>query len=155
MTAIDSDVREFLESRVGAAEAKDIDRLMSHYSPGIVYYDVVPPLRFTGTDEVRGNFVRWFDGYDGPISLRTHELTVEVSGDVAFAHMLHLDSGKRANGLESAIWVRSTVGCRRSNGAWLITHEHISLPIDGETLRAWFPPETWAAPGRITRRTPA
>ncbi|RSN16423.1 DUF4440 domain-containing protein [Streptomyces sp. WAC 05977] len=142
MTSLDSDVREFLASRVAAAEAKDIGRLMSHYSPGIVYYDAVPPLRFTGTDEVRGNFLRWFDGYEGPIGLRTHELVVAASGDVAFAHMLHLDSGKRTNGLETSIWVRSTVGCRRSEGAWLITHEHISLPIDMETLQAWFPPET-------------
>jgi ketosteroid isomerase-like protein len=141
MTAIDAEVRELLEDRVDAAQAKDIDRLMSLYSSDIVYYDVVPPLQYAGTDEVRRNFTRWFDGYDGPISLQTHDLTVAVSGDVAFAHMLHLDSGKRTNGDEISIWVRSTVGCRRSNGTWLITHEHISLPINMATLQAWFPPE--------------
>ncbi|MGI5129335.1 hypothetical protein ACQEVB_21190 [Pseudonocardia sp. CA-107938] len=43
---------------------------MSHYSPGIVHHDAVPPLRFRGTDEVRRTFVRWFDGYDDPISLQ-------------------------------------------------------------------------------------
>lgn len=63
----------------------------------IVYFDVVPPMQFAGTDEVRRNFVRWFDGYDGPISLQTHQLTVEASGDVTVAHMLHLDSGNRTN----------------------------------------------------------
>ncbi|MEU1726197.1 YybH family protein [Actinomadura sp. ATCC 39365] len=141
MTSSDSEFRAFLASRVDAAQVKDIDLLMTHYSEDIVYYDVVPPLQFAGSDEVRRNFVRWFDGYDGPISLETHELKVSVSGDVAFAHMLHLDSGKRTNGLETSIWVRSTVGCRRSNGKWLITHEHISLPINMESLQAWFPPE--------------
>ncbi|MFI7133923.1 YybH family protein [Nonomuraea sp. NPDC050153] len=141
MTSNESEVMELLESRVDASQAKDIDRLLSHYSADIVYYDVVPPLQFTGHDEVRRNFVRWFDEYDGPISLETRDLSIATSGDVAFAHMLHLDSGTRKNGLQSAIWVRSTVCCRRSNGKWLITHEHISVPINPENLQAWFPPE--------------
>jgi hypothetical protein len=29
-------------------------------------------------------------------------------------------------------WVRATVACKRSDGRWLITHEHISLPFDFE-----------------------
>ncbi|MBV8719824.1 MAG: hypothetical protein JO020_15265 [Chloroflexi bacterium] len=43
--------------------------------------------------------------------------------------MLHRDSGNR-NGDYSGVWLRSTVCCQRVNGRWLITHEHISLPID-------------------------
>lgn len=66
---------------------------------------------------------------DGPIGLETHELNISTSGDVAFAHMLHLDSGTRKNGPEGAVWVRSTVCCHRSDDGWLITHEHISLPV--------------------------
>jgi ketosteroid isomerase-like protein len=61
---------------------------MSLYSSGIVYYDVVPPLQFAGSAEVRRNFMRWFDEYDGPIGLETHELSIATSADVAFAHML-------------------------------------------------------------------
>jgi ketosteroid isomerase-like protein len=141
MSSNDSEVRALLASRADASEQKDIDRLMAHYSADISYYDVVPPLQFTGHDEVRRNFVRWFDEYDGPISLETRDLNVAASAEVAFAHMLHLDSGTRRNGLQSAIWVRSTVCCRRLSGAWLITHEHISVPINPETLQAWFPPE--------------
>jgi ketosteroid isomerase-like protein len=101
---------------------------MSLYSPGIVYYDVVPPLQFTGSAEVRRNFLRWFDEYDGPIGLETHDLSIAAGADVAFAHMLHLDSGTRKDGPEGAVWLRATVCCQRSGGSWLITHEHISLP---------------------------
>ena len=130
MTASNSEIQALLDHRVAACQAKDIGRLTSLYSPDIVYYDVVPPLRFTGPDEVRRNFLRWFDEYDGPIGLETHELDVAVSGDLAFARMLHLDSGTRKKGVpEGAVWLRSTVCCRRSNGTWLITHEHISLPL--------------------------
>jgi ketosteroid isomerase-like protein len=135
MDSYESKFKALLDSRVEACRAKDIDRLMSLYSPDIVYYDVVPPLQFTGADEVRGNFVRWFDEYEGPIGLETHELNIATTADVAFAHMLHLDSGTRNNGVEGAVWVRSTVCCRRLNGTWLITHEHISMP------------GTWPLPG--------
>lgn len=133
-------VEAVLEGRLEAARVKDIDRLMSYFAPEIVYYDAVPPLQFVGTEAVAKNFQRWFDGYDGPISLETKDLTVAVDGDVAWANMLHLDSGKRTNGMRSAMWVRSTVCLRRIEGTWLVTHEHISMPIDPETMGVWLAP---------------
>jgi len=135
-TSLEAEVVELLDRRVDACRAKDIDRLMSLYSEDIVYFDVVAPLQFIGPDAVRRNFVRWFDEYDGPIGLETRDLSVAVSGDVAFVHMLHLDSGTRRNGLELAVWLHSTVCLRRFGARWLITHEHISIPHD---------PKDWSA----------
>ncbi|MEO3830157.1 nuclear transport factor 2 family protein [Actinomadura sp. B10D3] len=130
MASSDFEVKALLDRRVDACRAKDVDRLMALYAADIIYYDVVPPLQFVGAEEVRRNFARWFDEYDGPLSLETHELNIAVSEDVAFAHMLHLDSGTRKYGLpQGAVWLRSTVCCQRSRGEWLITHEHISLPV--------------------------
>jgi ketosteroid isomerase-like protein len=130
MASTESEVRVLLDSRVEACRAKDIHRLMSLYSPNIVYFDVVPPLHFIGSDAVRGNFVRWFNEYEGPIGLETHELNIAISGDVAFAHMLHLDKGNTSQQSGRGFWLRSTVCCQRSNNKWLITHERISLPVD-------------------------
>ena len=124
-----ADVMAVLDSRLEACRAKDIDRLMSLYSPDIVYFDVIPPHQFTGTDAVRRNFLRWFAEYQGEIGLETHDLSVAVSGDVAFAHMLHPDSGTRRSGRDAVVWVRSTVCVQRTGDQWLITHEHISFPI--------------------------
>ena len=128
MTSNDSEIRALLDRRVDACRAKDIDSLMSLYSSNVVYYDVVLPVQVVGRDDVRRNFMRWFDEYNGPIGLETHDLSIETSADVAFAHMLHVDSGTRNNGVEGAVWIQSTVCCRRSGDKWLITHEHISLP---------------------------
>jgi uncharacterized protein (TIGR02246 family) len=124
----DSEIRELLDRWVDACRAKDIDRLMSLYAADTVYYDVVPPLQFAGADEVRGNFIRWFDQYDGAIGLEVQDLSVATSADVAFANMVVLDSGTRNNGIEGTVPVRATVCCRRSNDKWLITHEHVSIP---------------------------
>jgi ketosteroid isomerase-like protein len=123
-------VRALLECRIEACQAKDIDRLMSIYAPNIVYFDVVPPLHFTGSDAVRANFLRWFSEYEGPIGLETHELEIAISGDVAFAHMLHLDIGNVHLPKDQKFWLRSTVCCQRVDETWLITHEHISMPLE-------------------------
>ena len=54
-----------LETRVEACRNKDIDLLMSLDSPDIVYYDILLPHQFVGTDAVRANFLRWFDRVPG------------------------------------------------------------------------------------------
>ncbi len=134
--AAQAEVTAALDRRVEACRAKDIDLLMSLYAPDIVYFDIIPPHRFAGSEDVRRNFLRWFDEYQGDIGLETHELYVAAGADVAFAHMLHPDSGTRRSGHNETAWVRSTVCLERRDGRWLITHEHISFPID---------PQNWMA----------
>jgi len=51
MTSIEFEVRALLDRRIEACQVKDIDRLMALYAPHIVYFDVVPPNQFRGTDE--------------------------------------------------------------------------------------------------------
>lgn len=93
MPNVQSEIEILLERRIEACRSKDIDKLMSIFAAEVVYFDVVPPLRFVGHDAVRDNFLRWFAEYDGPIRLATREATIAVEGDVAFAHMLHEDLG--------------------------------------------------------------
>ena len=130
MTSTQSEVRALIDRWSEACRTKDIDRLMSLYSPDITYFDVVPPLQITGSDAVRRNFLRWFDGWESEIDVEKRDLHILVSGDVAVAFMLHQTSGTLKNGYEVGYWVRATVCCQRSNQQWLITHEHISLPVD-------------------------
>jgi ketosteroid isomerase-like protein len=42
MDIAQAEVMAVLDTRVEACRAKDIDRLMSLYSPGIVYFDIIP-----------------------------------------------------------------------------------------------------------------
>jgi ketosteroid isomerase-like protein len=136
MTTTQSEVGLLFDHRSEAIWAKDIERLMSLYSPEIVYFDLVPPLQYVGADALRERFLEWFDGFEGPIRQEISELNVVESGDVAIAHMLIRAGGARKDGQEVSFWVRVTDGCRRSNGEWLITHEHVSLPVDLMTRSA-------------------
>ena len=53
---------------------KDIDRLVSLYSPDIVYFDAVPPLQYVGSAVLRDRFLQWFDGYRSGIGQDVRDL---------------------------------------------------------------------------------
>ena len=130
MASTNTEVTALLDRWAGAVRQRDIDRLMSLYSSDAVYFDIVPPLRFAGAAEIRRNFLRWFDSWQSSIGVELRELNLSVSGDVAFAYMLHRTSGTLKDGREVDYWVRATLGCQRSARGWLIQHEHISAPVD-------------------------
>jgi uncharacterized protein (TIGR02246 family) len=130
MASTQPEVRALLDSWSEAIRIKDIDRLISLYSPDIVYFDVVAPLHYTGSAALRNNFLRWFDAYKGSISVEIRDLNILASGDIAVAHMLHRTSGTLKNGRAVGYWVRATVCCQRLDDRWVITHEHVSLPVD-------------------------
>jgi uncharacterized protein (TIGR02246 family) len=130
MIATQSDLKALFDDQAEAIRTKDVDRLMSLYSPDILYYDVVPPLRFAGTAALRGRFTQWFDAYKGPTKVEMRDFDIAVSGDIAVAHWLSRVSGTLKNGHPAGFWVRVTSCCQRSNDRWLVTHEHVSLPAD-------------------------
>jgi ketosteroid isomerase-like protein len=126
----ESEIRTLVDSRSEAIRMKDIDRLMSHYSLDIVYFDAVPPLQYVGSAVLRDRFLQWFDGYKSGIEQDVRDLHIVASGDIAVAFMLIRAGGTLKNGNEFESWVRATSCCKRSGLAWLITHEHVSVPVD-------------------------
>ena len=130
------EVGELLDRRSEAVWTKDIDRLMSFYSPDIVYFDLVPGLQYTGSPALRDRFLHWFDAFEGPIGQEISDLNISASADIAVASMLIRASGTLNNGLELGYWVRATSCFTRSDHGWLVMHEHISLPVDFESRSA-------------------
>jgi ketosteroid isomerase-like protein len=130
MASAEPEIKALLDRQSKAMREKDIDQLMSLYSHDVVYFDTVPPLRFVGSDALRVRFLRWFDGFQGPIGIESRDLNVLSSGDIAVAHWLSRASGTLTNGREIGSWVRATSCCQRSGQGWLITHEHVSFPVD-------------------------
>jgi len=130
MASTHPEVSALFDGQLAAIRAKDLDRLMSLYAPDIVYYDVVPPLRYVGSAALRGRFSRWFDGFAGAIDMEFRDFDVSSSGDIAVAHWLSRARGTLTDGRQVGSWVRATSCCRRSDHGWLITHEHVSVPVD-------------------------
>jgi ketosteroid isomerase-like protein len=109
MTQSAAEIKALLDSRSDYVRIKDIDRLMSLYSPDVVYFDVVPGLQFTGSDALRDRFLQWFDAWKGPIGMEIRDSNILASGDTAVAYMLNRTSGTLKNGRDVGHWVRATV----------------------------------------------
>ena len=88
MNATQSELTALFDDQAEAIRTRDIDRLMSLYSPDILYFDVVPPLRYAGTAALRGRFQQWFDAYKGSTKVETRDFNISASGDLAVAHWL-------------------------------------------------------------------
>jgi ketosteroid isomerase-like protein len=136
MDSTQSELRALFDRRAEAAWHKDIDALMAVFSPDVVYFDLVPGLRYTGAAALRARFRDWFARWQSPIGQELRDVTIVASGELALAHMLIRASGTLTNGRAVGYWVRVTNGCRRANDGWLIWHEHVSLPVDMASGRA-------------------
>lgn len=136
MTSTRPEVETLLDRQRDAIQAKDLDGLMSLYSARVVYFDVVPPLRYIGAPALRGRFSRWFDGYRGALHMEVRELDISATGDMAVAHWLSKIAGTLQDGRDVGSWVRATSCFERTGGTLLITHEHIPLPVEPAGGRA-------------------
>jgi ketosteroid isomerase-like protein len=128
-TRKEPEIRKTINAWATAFRAKDIDGLMANHSPEVVLFDVPEPLQHRSADSYRNNWERWLPTLKGPIGCEIHELSVTVGDDVAFSHCLNRISSKRTSGEATDVCVRVTVGFRKIDGAWVVTHEHVSMPF--------------------------
>lgn len=129
-------IRERLDEWARALRAKDLDALMALYAPDTVTFDLMPPSQVEGAERYRKNFERWFAAMPGPIDYEVHDLRITTGDDVAFCHSLSHVTGTRPNGEKADYWVRVTVGFTKSDGRWMMIHDHVSMPIDMRTGKA-------------------
>lgn len=125
----EAEIRELMDDWVKAVRAKDVNRLMSHYAADIVTFDLAPPLQYTGADALKKSLEEWFPTFRGPVGYEIRDLNITAGDDIAFCRSLNRISGARTDGEETDVWVRATVCCRKINGKWRVTHEHVSVPF--------------------------
>ena len=135
-TVEETEIRRHIEALARALSAKDIEALMAFYAPNVVTFDLRPPLHVDGASAYRGNFEKWFGSMQGPIDFRIRDLDISANDEIGFCHYLAHVRSTKASGGEVDYWVRVTAGCRKIDGRWLVTHEHISRPIDPKTEQA-------------------
>lgn len=130
-TRDEHEVSAVIEGRSRAIEERDADRLVGWYAPGVVVFDLAPPLQQPAAEVLDpGSHRAWFATFEPGIEYETRDVTVTVGGDVAFAHGLaRLTATPRGSSESFSLWFRLTLGLTRAGGTWLITHEHVSTPF--------------------------
>ena len=128
-------IRQQIDGYVKAFRTKDLDLIMSFYTPDMVSFDVVPPLQDAGKDVYRKVWEKAFASFEGPIDVELRDLNITTGDDLAFSHTLYRIVSKR-KGQKVDYWQRLTFGFRKIGGKWLISHVHVSVPVDFKSGKA-------------------
>jgi uncharacterized protein (TIGR02246 family) len=122
-------IRALIEKWAAAVHSGDLDAVLADHSPDIVMFDVPPP-----DDGVRGlaayreSWPPFFEWQASGAVFEIVSLDVTAGADVAFAYaLLRCDT---ADGLarNPGKRLRLTLGLRRENDRWVVSHEHHSFP---------------------------
>jgi uncharacterized protein (TIGR02246 family) len=135
-TTAEAEIRALVDNWLRAVLARDIDGIMSHYAPDILSFDAISQLQFKGVDAYRTHWEACLSMCPGPMIFEIHDLNIAAGNDVAFCHCLTRCGATEENGAEKASWMRVTVCYRKTNGKWLVVHEHCSAPFDMESCKA-------------------
>jgi ketosteroid isomerase-like protein len=131
----EAQVRLAIQARATAISNRRPGDVRATFARGAVGYFVEPPLEQSPQEE---DLEGWFSTWSGPIGYAVGELHVAVGGDIAYCHCLSHLTGPRVNEEDTDFWFRETLGLRRIDSRWLITHIHESVPMlmDGSNMAA-------------------
>jgi len=132
----EAEIRQRIDQLVQAIRAMDLEGVKPIYAPGIVSFDIVPPLQHVGAEAKWKNWADVFTVYQRPLGYDVRDLTITVGDDVAFGHSLNRISGTLKNGNRTGYWVRWTGCFQKIDGHWLIVHDQVSVPLDTESGKA-------------------
>jgi uncharacterized protein (TIGR02246 family) len=125
----DAAIRDLITRWADAVHTEDLDTVLADHDPDIVMFDVPPPYDgVRGMQAYRDTWPPFFEWQRQGALFEIVELNVTAGDDVAFAHAL-LRCGMPAE-LEANPdnRLRLTIGLRKRDGRWVVTHEHHSFP---------------------------
>ncbi|MBN9386658.1 MAG: SgcJ/EcaC family oxidoreductase [Chloroflexi bacterium] len=116
-------IRELVENWARAIREQDLESVFANHAGNVVMFDVPPPLQLKGMAAYKASWEPFFEAQQKGL-FNLGELTITAGEDVAFCHSI-VTCG---TGPENSFEVRLTIGLKKIDGQWLITHEHHSVP---------------------------
>ncbi len=121
-------IRDLIEKWAKAVQNKNFDGILANHSPDILMFDVPPPIQSKGIDAYKETWDLFFGWYRDDPAFDIQEMNITAGNDVAFVTALMRCAGTLADGEESELHFRLTVGLRKIDDQWIVMHEHHSLP---------------------------
>ncbi|MFI5842638.1 YybH family protein [Catenuloplanes sp. NPDC051500] len=125
------EIRDVIEGKAALLETGDAKEVMAHYAPTYVDFTLAPPLRQAGDGRDPAPLEAWIATFEAPPRREVTQLEITTDGDVAFATSIdRLSAVPRGAAEGFSMWFRVSLGLRRIDGRWLVTHEHESVPFE-------------------------
>jgi ketosteroid isomerase-like protein len=129
------DVAAIKDAEKSLANSIPMDEVMKHYADDAMVLDIFAPGIWKGHDEINAGFAPQM----GRIKSWTHsveEMTIATNGNFGCALMRLAFKATLQDGSPAELTVRQLDAFEKIDGQWKIVQEHISLPVDSETLQA-------------------
>jgi uncharacterized protein (TIGR02246 family) len=121
-------VRDVIEAWAASVRRKDYEGVLRNHSPDLVMFDVPPPFQSKGLEAYQASWDLFFSWSSDPIPFEVQEMNITAGADVAFVVATMRCAAPGADGKPTGLDFRLTVGLRKIDGQWTITHEHHSVP---------------------------
>jgi uncharacterized protein (TIGR02246 family) len=123
-------IRNLIESWAAAVRRKDFEAILQNHSADLVMFDVPPPFQSRGLEAYRESWDLFYSWSSEPIPYDIHQMSITAGKDVAFVVATMGCAEPGADGKPKSLDFRLTIGLRKIDGRWTITHEHHSIPAE-------------------------
>jgi uncharacterized protein (TIGR02246 family) len=134
----ETQIRQLMKDWCEALRTRDLDRLIQHYAPDVLFWDAVPPFQHRGAAAYRRTWELMLPHLPPRLGAELRDSEISVSGDLANMHCLTRLINEETKESATGGWVRVTVCYQRQQGTWRVIHEHVSVPFDPATSQAAF-----------------
>jgi ketosteroid isomerase-like protein len=123
-------IEALLEAWADAVRRHDVPAILAHHQRDMVMFDLPPPLQCKGIREYAETWDLFSRYHKVGTAFDFQELAIIAGQDVAFAvAIMHCGPDSSSNPADKdGFLFRLTVGLRKVDNEWLITHEHHSVP---------------------------
>lgn len=122
----ETEIRALIERWADGVRRGDLSVVLADHADDIVMFDVPPPQEgVRGIEAYRATWPAFFQWQASGATFDLLSLDVTAGTDVAFAYAL-LRCGTATDDPDQRL--RITIGLRKQDGRWVVSHEHHSFP---------------------------
>ena len=123
-----NEIQCLIERWASAVQTCDLDGVLRDHAEDIVMFDVPPPEGgVRGLEAYRRTWPPFFEWLQQRGMFEIDSMDVTSGGDVGFAHLLIRCSTPVVLAQHPDKRLRLTIGLRKLDGRWTVTHEHHSF----------------------------
>jgi uncharacterized protein (TIGR02246 family) len=124
----ETEIQTLIERWAKAVREEIREEIRACHDPEMLLFDVPPPFQSRGLDAYMATWETFFTSAEKPVAFNLSDVKITAGNDVAFAtatgRCVSIDPKVGREELQ----FRLTIGLRKIDGQWCITHEHHSLP---------------------------
>jgi uncharacterized protein (TIGR02246 family) len=121
-------IRQLIERWALAVHEGNMTVVLEDHAPDIVMFDVPPPEQgVRGLKAYRASWPGFFEWQASGAVFEIESLEVTTGADVAFAFALLTCATPEALERNPERRLRLTIGLRKQDGRWVVSHEHHSF----------------------------